>query len=118
MGNFSLVIKNFAPSWFASVMGTGIVAITSFFYSQNFIWLKKLSVMVWVLNMFLFVLLIIPWLLRFFLYWTDAISDLRDPVKGQFYPTMPTACLVIAADLLIIGINSMNIDWRGITLRN
>jgi len=27
-------IKNFAPSWFATVMGTGILAMTSMFYSS------------------------------------------------------------------------------------
>ncbi|RKZ31962.1 C4-dicarboxylate ABC transporter, partial [bacterium] len=28
------IVKNFAPSWFASVMGTGILAMTSLFYSR------------------------------------------------------------------------------------
>ncbi|RLF33264.1 MAG: C4-dicarboxylate ABC transporter, partial [Thermoplasmata archaeon] len=39
----SNLIKNFAPSWFASVMGTGILAITSLFYSQYVPFLKTVA---------------------------------------------------------------------------
>lgn len=102
-----MIIQNFAPAWFASVMGTGIVAITSYYYATYFVWLKDLATAVWVLNMILFGLLIVPWALRFILYRKEALSDLSEPVAGQFYATMPIACLVVAADLLIIGMDTL-----------
>lgn len=101
------LIANFAPSWFASVMGTGIVAITSYFYSTGFPWLKGLATMAWMLNMFLFSILLVPWVLRFIRHSKEALADLREPVTGQFYATMPIACLVVAADLLIVGVDSL-----------
>lgn len=96
MGNISFTIRKFAPSWFASVMGTGIVAVNSHFYANNFASLKALATALWVLNTILFVLLIIPWVLRFILYKAEALADFREPVTGQFYATMPIACLVVA----------------------
>lgn len=107
MRNTNMIIQNFAPGWFAGVMGTGIVAITSYFYATSFPWLKGLAITVWVLNMLLFGILIVPWALRFILYRKETLSDLREPVTGQFYATMPIACLVVAADLLIIGIDNL-----------
>ena len=107
MRNAYGIIQNFAPAWFASIMGTGIVALTSYFYATSFVWLKGLGTAVWVLNMLLFGLLIVPWALRFILYRKEALSDLNDPVTGQFYATMPIACLVVAADLLIIGVDNL-----------
>jgi C4-dicarboxylate transporter/malic acid transport protein len=103
-----LSIKNFAPSWFASVMGTGIVAITCFFYAQHWVWLSYLSNVLFVLNILLFGMLIVPWTLRFILYRQETLRDLREPVTGQFFATMPIACLVLAADLLIIGVRHMD----------
>ncbi|WP_066636832.1 tellurite-resistance/dicarboxylate transporter [Desulfolucanica intricata] len=104
------VIKNFAPSWFASVMGTGIVALTSYFYGTNFSLLQGLGNTILFLNIFLFFFLLIPWILRFIFYREQALLDLKEPVIGQFYATMPIACLVVAADLLVIGIHNMNIS--------
>ncbi len=106
--NNSIIIKNFAPSWFASVMGTGIVAITSFYYAFMLPPLKEVAITLWLLNTILFVLLIVPWGLRFILYSTEALSDLKNPVTGQFYATMPIACLVLAANFLLIGDGYLN----------
>ena len=43
------IIKNFAPSWFASVMGTGILAMTSLLYSQYIPLLKNLAYIYFIL---------------------------------------------------------------------
>lgn len=110
MKNFNGLIPDFAPSWFASVMGTGILAITSYYYSTGFPWLKDLATAICILNMFLFGLLVVPWIARFILYSQRALADLREPVTGQFYATMPIACLVLAADLLIVGADSLGPD--------
>jgi len=91
-------------------MGTGIVAIASFYYSHYWPWLQNLATALWILNMLLFVVLIVPWVMRFFLYRQECCKDLRNPVTGQFFATMPIACLVLAADLLIIGGQHLDIN--------
>lgn len=110
MNKFFLVIKDFAPSWFASVMGTGIVAIASFYYAHYWSWLQSLATVLWILNMLLFIVLFVPWLMRILLHRQECYKDLRDPVIGQFFATMPIACLVLAADLLIIGSQHLGIN--------
>lgn len=110
MNKFFLITKNFAPSWFASVMGTGIVAITSFYYARFSVYLEYLSTVLWIFNMLLFAVLFVFWVLRLVLYRQESLNDLRDPVTGQFYATMPIACLVLAADLLIIGSRHLDTD--------
>lgn len=103
MNKLSLIFRNFAPSWFASVMGTGILSITSFYYASRWAWLADLSTLLFFFNILLFGVLVVPWTLRCVLYREESLKDLREPVIGQFYATMPIACLVLAADLLIIG---------------
>lgn len=103
-GEFNL-IKNFAPSWFAAVMGTGILAITSLFYSQYVPFLKSIAVFLFYFNLILFFVLLIPWTLRWFLYTKEALADLEHPVASNFYATIAIAILVLSANFTIIGKN-------------
>lgn len=107
---FKRLIKNFAPSWFAAVMGTGIFAVTSEYYSCLWPWLENLAVCLWVLNIILFCLLLIPWTARWFLFKEDALRDLNHPITGQFYATMPIGCLVLAADFLVVGTGYLGVE--------
>ena len=97
------VIKNFSPAWFASVMGTGIFAVTSKYYACYWSWLNNVAVYLWIINIILFVGLIVPSTLRWFLFYDYALRDLKHPVTGQFYATMPIGILVLAADFLLLG---------------
>lgn len=97
------VIRNFAPSWFASVMGTGILAITSLFYSQYLPVLKTVAVLLFYFNVVLFAVLLVPWTLRWFLYTKEARADLEHPVLSNFYATIAIAMLVLSANFTIIG---------------
>nr|WP_242652451.1 C4-dicarboxylate ABC transporter [Desulfofarcimen acetoxidans] len=106
----SYIIQKFSPSWFACVMGTGIVAVDSYLYAEQCIFLKRLAIISWVFTMLFFLIILIPWVLRFMLYKKEASLDFKDAVTGQFYATMPIACLVIAVDLMIVGIHYMNAD--------
>jgi len=96
------IIKNFTPSWFASVMGTGILALTSFFYSQYFPFLKNVAVFLVYFNVVLFFVLLIPWTLRWFLYTKKALEDLEHPILSNFYATIAIALLVLSANFTII----------------
>ncbi|ASJ17285.1 C4-dicarboxylate ABC transporter [Thermococcus chitonophagus] len=87
-------IKEFPPSWFASVMGTGALAITSKMLSQDYPLLLKVAKMLAYLNTFLFIVLLIPWILRWLLYREDALRDLYHPVVSHFYGTIAIVWLI------------------------
>ena len=99
----SNLIKNFAPSWFASVMGTGILALTSLFYAQYLPFLRYVAQAFFYLNVTLFGILLVPWLLRWILFRARALRDLNDPVVSNFYPTLSIGMLVLASDFIAIG---------------
>ena len=104
------VVKNFAPAWFASVMGTGIFAVTSKYYSCYWPFLNNVAALLWVINILLFCLLIFPWTIRWFYFPEQSLRDLKHPITGQFYATMPIGCLVLAADFLVVGIEYIGVD--------
>jgi C4-dicarboxylate transporter/malic acid transport protein len=107
---FQRVAKNLAPSWFAAVMGTGIFAVTSKYYSCYWSWLNNAAACLWAINIILFLVLLIPWIARWFLFTEDSLRDLNHPVTGQFYATMPIGCLVLAVGFLVVGTDLMNVD--------
>lgn len=95
-------VRNFAPSWFASVMGTGTLALVSLAYSSRLPGLKGLAVALTYLNTALFFIFLIPWLLRWLRYREEATKDLYHPVVCHFYGTIAIAMLVLSADYLLI----------------
>lgn len=101
--SFSLAVKNLSPAWFGSVMGTGIFAVASKYYACYWSWLNNLAAFLWILNCIFFLILIIPWVMRWLLFREQALQDLDHPIVGQFYSTMPIGALVLAVDFLVIG---------------
>ena len=97
------IIKNFTPSWFASVIGTGILAITTLLYSSYIHWLRDVAFLLFYLNVALFFLLLAPWILRWAKYREDAWADLEHPVLSNFYATIAIGMVVLAADFIVIG---------------
>ncbi|ASJ08718.1 C4-dicarboxylate ABC transporter [Thermococcus siculi] len=100
-------VKDFAPSWFASVMGTGALALVSKAYSSKLTWLGTLSKGLIYLNATIFFLLLIPWLLRWIRYPAEAKKDLYHPVTSHFYGTMPIAMTIVAMNLAMVGYKGM-----------
>jgi len=97
----SQIIRNFAPSWFAMVMGTGIVSITSQFYSNYIPFLALFGRLLFYFNILLFFVMLVPWALRWILYREEALKDLYSPVMTHFYPTMPIAMVVLASNFMM-----------------
>ena len=98
-------IKNFTPSWFAAVMGTGILAMTSMFYSSYLPFLEYVARGLFYFNVALFGVLLVPCVMRWIFYRADALRDLNHPVIANFYPTLPVGMLVLASDFMVIGKN-------------
>ncbi len=103
-------VRNFAPSWFASVMGTGALALVSEAYSSKITALSVLGRALTYLNTALFAFLIFPWFLRWLKYRENALKDLYHPVLGNFYGTIGVASLVLSADWLYI-FNNKGLAW-------
>ncbi len=103
-------LKDFNPSWFASVMGTGAVAIASYRYSSYWGPLKDVGIALTYLNALVYFVLLIPWLLRWVIYTDEAIEDLRHPAKGHFYGTSGAATIVLSAQFLMI-LHRETIAW-------
>ncbi|MEO1765770.1 tellurite-resistance/dicarboxylate transporter [Thiobacter aerophilum] len=102
-GGFRRVVRHFAPSWFAAVMGTGVVSITSFHYGETYPLLRSVGTWLHGLNLVLFVLLFVPWTLRWLMERQAAVAALRHPIMGQFYATFGIALLVLAGECLLYG---------------
>ena len=93
----SEIVGGFAPGWFASVMGTGALALTTLFLSRTWPWLALPARILNGLNFVLFAALLIPWLLRWLRYRQAALAALNNPAASPFYPTIAIGMLVLAA---------------------
>ncbi len=103
-------VKKFNPALFASVMGTGAVSIASYRYSQYWEPLKDVGIALTYLNAVLYVLLLVPWLLRWILYTKNALDDLRHPAMGHFYGTSGAATIVLAAQFIVV-LHNLKLAW-------
>lgn len=99
------IIKNFPPAWFASIMGTGILAVNSLFYSRYLPILRVFSHILLYFNVTLFFTLLVPWTLRWILFRKQALADIEHPVVSNFYATIAIGMLVLAADYIVIRNN-------------
>lgn len=93
------LIKTFAPGWFAAVMGTAVIVIALFVFQSAIPFAKALEYFFLLTAIVLFLVLIVPWTLRWFLHPADVRHDLNHPVSAAFFPTMPISLLVIAIAL-------------------
>ena len=97
------VFARLGPNWFASVMGTGIVATAAATLPVQWPGLRGFADAVWVLSA--------VWLLTLagaeVLLWTRhrdaARGHARDPVMVQFYGAPPMALLTVGAGALLLG---------------
>lgn len=101
--SFSDITKGFAPGWFASVMGTGVLALTTLTLSQEQSWLTLPAWALHYFNLTLFCLLAVPWLLRWVRFPEAALATLKHPLQANFYPTFSIALMVIALQWLHFG---------------
>ena len=91
-------IRHFNPAWFAAVMGTAVVPLAISFVDAS--WVEPVAAAFIVLSTVMFIAIVIPWTLRFFMYTEEVSHDLHHPIAASFFPTMPIAVVVIALDLL------------------
>src|SRR3990172_7766751 len=97
------IVKNFAPSWFAAVMGTGVLALGAGYLGHRYPPLASVAAVLHWFNVVLFLVLLLPWTLRWFHARPQAAGSLIHPVVGNFVPTVAIALLVLAVQFVQLG---------------
>ena len=96
-------LQNFGPNWFASVMGTGIVATAGVTLPVQVPGLRGFSHVVWVVAAVLLVVLIVAVSVQWARHPTVARSHARNPQMTHFYGAAPMALMTVGAGALLIG---------------
>lgn len=86
--SFADISRTFAPGWFAAVMGTGVLALTTHGLAQRWPWLAPLAEGLHWFNSALFVLLALPWLTRWLRFRPAAMHRL---LNGLLMAANPAA---------------------------
>ncbi|RDI95203.1 C4-dicarboxylate transporter [Meiothermus sp. QL-1] len=84
-------VRYLNPAWFASVMGTGVLALALAQFG-----LAWLAVPVYLLALLALVGLLGLYLAKLLRYPQAALSDLQHPILAQMLPTLPIALLVVS----------------------
>ena len=109
--------SNIAPNWYASVMGTGIVAVAAATLPQQFRGLHTAATVVWALAAATLIVLAVADALQWRWHPAVARSRLTDLAKGHFNGAPPVAILVVGAGTLLYGdavfaqSAAVDIDW-------
>lgn len=93
----------FGPNWFASVMGTGIVANAAATLPLQFPGLLTFARVVWVLDILLLIAVSTATLLHWRHHRATARGHLDDPVMSHFYGAPAMALMTVGAGALLVG---------------
>ncbi len=88
------IVRNFAPGWYASVMGTAVIVIAFYVFRDVIPLADVWQLLFLALSGIMLIVISIPWTLRWFLYFDQVRQDLQHPVSAAFFPTMPISLIV------------------------
>ena len=97
------VFRHLGPNWYASIMGTGIVANAAMLLPAHLAALHSFALGVWVLAAALLLALTLATAVHWLLYPEIARGHHRDPEMGPFYGAPPMAMLTVGAGALLVG---------------
>ena len=97
------VFRYLGPNWFASVMGTAIVANAAALLPVHVAGLRAVAVGVWLLAAAMLVLLAAATALHWLRFREHARRHLHDPAMAPFYGAPPMALLAVGAGALLVG---------------
>jgi C4-dicarboxylate transporter/malic acid transport protein len=108
--------REFGPNWFASVMGTGIVAVAGAQLPLHLPGLPVFATVVWVLASALLIGLTAAWAVHWARHPARARGYAADPVMAQFWGAPPMALMVVGAGALLLGPAllgpaAVGVDW-------
>ncbi|HYR16956.1 MAG TPA: C4-dicarboxylate ABC transporter, partial [Mycobacterium sp.] len=105
------------PNWFASVMGTGIVATAGATLPLHVSGLRAFAQAVWVATAVWLVMLIVAVVAHWVRHPTVARSHAYNPQMGHFYGAAPMALLTVGAGAILVGKDligeraAVDLDW-------
>jgi C4-dicarboxylate transporter/malic acid transport protein len=97
------VFRHLGPNWFASVMGTGIVANAAALLPVQIAGLRAVAVGVWLLASTTLVLLTAATGIHWLRFPEHARRHHHDPAMAPFYGAPPMALLTVGAGALLVG---------------
>jgi len=111
------VFANLTPNWYASVMGTGIVAVAAATLPLQFAGLHLFAVIVWAAAAVLLVVLTAATAVHWFQHGRTARGHVLNPVMAHFYGAPPMALMTVGAGTLLLGKDvlgeslALSVDW-------
>jgi C4-dicarboxylate transporter/malic acid transport protein len=96
-------ISTLGPNWYASVMGTGIVANAAALLPVHMPALHAFAIAVWILAAVLLAGLLAASATKWTLHRSAALAHFEDPAMAQFYGAPPMALLTVGAGALLVG---------------
>lgn len=97
------ILGYLGPNWFASVMGTGIVANAGATLPVHVPGLRTFALVVWVASALWLVVVVFAMLAHWLRNPTVARSHHRNPTMAHFYGAAPMALLTVATGALVVG---------------
>ena len=104
-------LQNFGPNWFASVMGTGIVATAGATLPIHVPGLHVFSRIMWVVAAVLLIVLLIAVSVQWFRHPTVARAHSRNPQMAHFYGAAPMALLTVGSGAILVGKDFIGMAW-------
>ena len=108
--------REFGPNWFATVMGTGIVAVAGAELPLRVPGLRVFATAVWVLASVMLIGLAAAWAGHWARHPARARGYAADPVMAQFWGAPPQALNTVGAGALLLGPSvlgsaAVGLDW-------
>ncbi|KAL6229298.1 hypothetical protein BDW75DRAFT_235321 [Aspergillus navahoensis] len=89
LSQWRYIVQNFTPAWFSVNMGTGIVSILLNTLPYNGIWLYWISIIIFALNVLLFMIFFTLTLIRYVLWPDIFLVMVTHPSQSLFLGTLP-----------------------------
>lgn len=111
------VVGYLGPNWFASIMGTGIVANAAATLPVQIPGLHGFALGVWVADALLLLVLVSAVVAHWLHHPTVARGHVYNPQMAQFYGAPPMALLTVGAGAVLVGKNliglqaAVDLDW-------
>jgi C4-dicarboxylate transporter/malic acid transport protein len=97
------IFRDLGPNWFASVMGTGIVAIAAATLPFRVAGLHVFALVVWALAAAWLITLSAGWLVHWTRYPERARGHAANPVMAQFWGAPAMALMTVGTGTLLVG---------------
>ncbi|MFE0173062.1 TDT family transporter [Streptomyces sp. NPDC059002] len=103
-------VRHLGPNWYASVMGTAIIANAGATLPYQFTGLRTACTVVWALSFVMLAVLLVARTAHWIHHRDQARAHLLDPTMAPFYGCLSMALLAVGGGTLIVGE-----DWIGTT---